>query len=217
MAGEMTVHIDQASIRRMQASIDKLQAEMGADLKTALQWNATAIARSLAKATRSAPKHAPVEEQFQMVERVSKRTGKMLKPRRVGRWMAKRYIGGREQWIPIRPVPSGKRDAQKSRTATIWMRGLAKASWWWIGKKVSGSGGNQGRVEPWVIRRGAKYNDVTQKLEGWNPSITLSNKLDYATSALDGGASAVSGAMDKAARGVLHRMRETMKRNGVTV
>jgi hypothetical protein len=214
---EITVHPTAASVAAVQRSMAVLEREMGLTVRESVQWGATAVGRSLSAATGIAPKHRAVERRRIEIARTSKKTGKALKPRMVNAWGVlydvprPGFPSG--TWRSIPAKMRGKRAAQNSLMGTIRNRGLAKMSWWWAHKKAGGSGMAQTGTR-FAIAQAMRFGDSTASLTGSSPYVILRNKLDYALQALKGGPAAVGVAFQKASRGMLHRMRETLKRNG---
>ena len=213
MPVDFAISIPKSDMARLDNSIATIQHKLGLSLPQALRWTVQAVTRSLAASTKIAPKRRKVEQRIEEFDRYTKR-GKLMKKRgKVKTWGYYRFDRGekKETWRPFRDQPKGKSEANKHPSAQINMRGLAKAAWWWGGKKA---GGNLGRMPAGrkATQRATQVGIYQEQLEGRTPQITVGTKLGYMRKALQNGPKDVSTAIDRAARGLLHRMNVALKK-----
>jgi hypothetical protein len=209
----MTIDVGKADVAKLHASMDKLRREMGLSLPDSLRWAVVAIGRSIAASTKVAPKRRKVELVTAEYDRFTKRGALAKTRRKVKIWGAYRWWRGQEDWRPFRDQPRNKSEANRHPSAQINMRGLAKAAWWWTGKRAGGMGGGAPAGTK-ATRRAHEMMIYDERLQGVNPSLLIGSKLGYARAALQNGPRDVTTAIDRASRALLHRMRETLKRSG---
>jgi len=81
----------------------------------------------------------------------------------------------------------------------IGRRGFAAKSWRFLRMRVSRGGGI-------VIDGRGDMGEVIWSGDKYNPAVTINNRVSYMEKALKGGASAVSNALEAAARGMMHQL-----------
>lgn len=205
-----TLHValTPASVTALDAALRRLVGEFGHSLPKAVERAAKYVTRSIAAQTKIAKTPAKVEARYITVERYSQKTGKLMSGTRqqavwgVNRW---NHRTRREEWQVLKNYPQNATEAKKSWYAQIQYSGLAKMSWWWVGKKIGGSGGRQ-CGERAAQKRAMKFSDVEKNLNKKSPSINLSVSLEYAVDALKGGEASVNLAVQKASRAMFKEL-----------
>lgn len=193
MAVELQVEFPVSAQKALLAQIRRAQDVMGKSAAASVKVAARHVVNSLGASTKQAPKKRKVE-----VKLTRTRVGKKVKTLREYGVMVWR------KGAPVFAAVAGatsKSDVQKSPLVKIFHRGLAKASWKWIGKKVKTSVGTV--AAGWMTEKLARgYVDVRDEARGNYPRITIRNRLKYIQSALIGGPAGVDDAMRRAASGM---------------
>jgi len=111
------------------------------------------------------------------------------------KWSVEKWRDGQMTPRPIQGAKT-KGEANKSKAREIARRGLADKAWFWAMKDIGrGSAGRQGQDVPENLRD--KSMKVSRIFSKSIAQLTIHNKLRYAQQAF-GGASPVSGAIDRA-------------------
>lgn len=222
MASEVSIRFDPADVARFRASMDKLQRELKLSCADSVRVGARVVSRSLAASTKVAKEYRKKERRIIEVQGPSMPTksGKVRPPRKIAVWGA--YFDKRGgQWIPLGPTPKGSQNYPKTAAQAkahpalrIYKRGLAKASWWWSGRDVGERGvppdGSRG-----AIGTARKFGTSESHLNGLSPYVVMRSKLDYASRAFKEGKQAVSTAMARATRQMLHVISGRIKMRGI--
>lgn len=191
MSDQVSIEWPRHDVRALWTQIERAQKELGKDLGQAIRFAAWNLARSLGVVTKVAPKFRPY--------RVLKEGRGVAKGKGGKKYEVTSWKSGRSKTFNVRAASVA--ELKKMRQVRIGNAGLAKSAWMWGIKKLgSGSGISMKGVTPGAKRRGQQNMDVTQRIRGDDPFVKIVNSLPYAESALQGGMSAVTGAMGKAAR-----------------
>lgn len=178
-----------ALVRQMERNAKLLSKSIGSSVKFAA-WS---VADALRTATAISAKTRP----FKKNDLASFKAGK---PTFDVEGMKK----GRRYDFQVTTEHGQERSVLKNKRVIIANRGLARKAWHLAQRKLgSGSGGQQvsGRTQQYAERN----QTVEMNLKGDDPSVRITNALDYAAKAFKGGGpQTVSNAMERAARRLAH-------------
>jgi len=214
MASNAAISIDvpQATLNALRRSMDRAGAEFGKSVRSQVKIAAWAIGRTLGTSTRVAPSRVELakisRKEAEMMDiggvEVMGKRGRMRKKYSRG-FIGSKYFGGKQKTLFIRGGTITQ--ARKDLRAQIYRFGLAKLSW-----RASIVGlGSQARLgvskaSAKTIAKAMQNAAKVRNLQGDNPSIMVGSYLNYAQDALIGGPAAIAGAIDRAARYMMHIM-----------
>lgn len=224
---------DRADVDRFASMIVRAQNELGKTPFDAINWAGYFVTKSMAGATKEAPKLRKIianphpdaktdgrrakygvmrytpdgKEYFQPIYRTGEFGKIRFQNKKTAVWLVRdKATGGvrKETWS----TGTGEFDMagiNQSPKRNIKRRKLAKQAWSWAQKNTR-KGGT-------VSIMGAQ--NVVNVLWGGKksaPSLTISNNLRYASDAFKGGESGVAGVMEKAANSMANRINDTIEK-----
>ena len=206
----MPIHADiqfpQADVDAMFAQMRRAQKELGKSSKESLKWAGATLVRSLAASTKEVGKN----EKRDIVRNPD---GFATRDKRVAKFGVNRFtktgikflpiMYDRRGGIPITEIDDPRLLNHKKRD--IPYRGLAKKSWRFLAN---------------VMPRGGRiYVDGVPDLGGtaWtggetDPTLEITNRVNYMDKALKGGKMAIENAMGKAARSLSKRIENAVNK-----
>lgn len=185
--------------------MNRLVTLMGKEPKEAVRMATLAMLKALAASTRAAPKTARIRKDT--IRRVNLRTGKVSSRTVQYSYLVERYDRKTGAMRSILLPATSLDEAKSARVAQIRYAGLAKASWGWAAQRLFPTSVRYDGRKP--VRQ---THSVTQRGEGNDFSVTVSNDLDYISKALGGGRGpAVSSAMARAAVALKNRIDRRLK------
>jgi hypothetical protein len=214
-----SINVDQRSLNSVMAQINRASKELGRDMKGTVKWAGRMVAQSLSAATKIAPKLRPIVENPNPAYKTDKRFApygvmkyKNGKPYfapifRTGEFGRVRFVDKKTAEIKYVNTLTGK--VQRADTVAqqpglsiksdkrriIGRRGLAKKTWSGLSKVFDSA----------VIVQGIKSGSSKMSGGDNNPTLTLTNSLNYAGAAFKGNAEqAVSEALMKASFRMQH-------------
>jgi len=189
---ESAIHFPHADVRALFAQMGRAQKELGRDMGQALKFAGWSVARSLGVQTKVAPKYRDYTAMKESRREVARHGGRK-------KYEVVSLKKGRRKAFTVRAESVAK--LKQMSQVRIGKAGLAKAAWMWGIKKLGSGGGFSMKGATASAKQFGRENmDVTSRLTGNDPFISITNSLPYASAALKGGMSAVTGAMGKAAR-----------------
>lgn len=191
MNDQVSIEWPKEDVRALWAQIDRAQKELGKGLGQAIKFAAWSVAQSLGVKTKVAPKYRPYE--------VVKESARVVKFKGGKKYQITSLKKGHAKTFNVRA--GSVSELKKMGQVRIGNAGLAKSAWYWGIKKLgSANGVGMKGVTQRAKQHGVGITNVTQRLKGDDPFVKMVNSLPYAASALQGGMSAVTDAMGKAAR-----------------
>ena len=200
------IQFPQADVSAMFAQMRRAQKELGKSSKESLKWAGATLVRSLAASTKEVKK-------TEKREIVRNPDGFATRDRRVAKFGVNRFTKTGKVFLPIMYEKRGGLPITEitdprllnHKKREIPHKGLAKKSWRFLAK---------------VMPRGGRvYVDGIPNLGGtsWtggetDPTLTITNRVNYMDKALKGGKMAIENAMGKAARSLSKRIEDKMKK-----
>jgi hypothetical protein len=190
MSDAISIHWPKRDVSALLAQIGRAQRELGKGLGQTIKFAAWSVAQSLGVLTKVAPKYREY--------RVIKEGRGIAKGKGGKKYEITSLKKGHKHTFNVRAASIS--DLKKDGRLIIGNAGLAKSAWMWGIKRLgSGNGISMKGVTMGARKRGQQNMDVTQRLRGDDPFVRIVNSLPYASQAMRGGASAINGAMGKAA------------------
>ena len=224
----VSIVFPKADVSRLFAQMQRAQRELGKDVKESVKWGGILLMQSLAASTKVSKKTRPIvknpDKRYKTdarrapfgVFRYDKHGKKVFRPIfRTGEFGKLRFFdkrtagwydrsGGPGQW---RRLPSGADPAnpesvvpgiKTDKRRNIGRRGFAKKTWQWATRSMAGGMAN--------IMRVPNIADIRWSGGTSNPTVTITNRINYMDKALKGGLMAINSAMEKAARRMANRI-----------
>jgi hypothetical protein len=199
--------VSQGEIDRLMAQINRAQKKAGKSMGHAINMAMRAVLTSLAKRTKVSKEFRDYKHVGQSGSGKTQKyevTTKYVTPSRKGKSLRRSWQG------PMRPqmiYAKDESELKKRPAVIISLRGLAKQTWVEANKKgidwkVSGAliKQNKNKHNARVMKKTARrWASAELHLKGDDPWVRVTNKLSYIEDALEGGSSAVSMAIGKAA------------------
>ncbi len=178
----VSIDFPEADVRKLMRAMEYQSQRLGVPMREATQNAAKLVAYSAAAATTESKAYRKYERQGKGLFRVkSDRPGKQDFFVRAG----------------------SVRELKADRRVKIARRGLAKVAWKIIGAQIGGLSEAQAGRDNATSRtrqRANKFGNVRIKRNPLNPSVTLTNSLDYGMAAIKGGEGTLNNIVGKAAR-----------------
>lgn len=199
----MTLQVKTASLRAFKDSLNKMRDELNRDATRVLKHGLILLCISLRARTKKAPPKRPIRPTYLTSGRIARNQNKTIF------FEYETYRSGKQEWKPM--LAKNKTNAKKSDPIAIKYSGLAKKSWGWVMHELYKT--NAGAPVKFGKPKGSVYTKKGNN--GFKSFVWFSNKLGYIFSALDGGQSAVTDAFNAATKGIIYRIEEGLKKNGV--
>ena len=179
---EVSIKFPEKDVRNLMRAMELQSQRLGVPMSDATQNAAKLVAYSAAAATTESKAYRKYERQGKGLFRVkSDRPGKQDFFVRAG----------------------SVRELKADRRVQIARRGLAKVTWKIIGAQIGGSSAvasGKDNASSRTRQRANKFGNVKINRNPINPSVTLTNSLDYGMAAIKGGSGALNNIVGKAAR-----------------
>jgi hypothetical protein len=199
MAVDVTAEVRRQDISALMRQMRRNAEAFGRSVPSSVKFAAWAVADALRAATKIAPKYHDIEEikSLRQFSRVGE--DKIYGDRT---YDITQYSRGRTR--VFRVTAPGRREVKKMPVAQIQLRGLAAKAWHLAQRKL-GSGRGGAKVSPRASEKATRYGMVSMNLGGNNPSVTITNKLNYASQAFKSdGEQTISNVMERAASRMAH-------------
>jgi hypothetical protein len=217
MPVEMSIAVPQDQLDKFTEQTRRLIPELNMSLAKSVEWAAGAIIKAVAATTAVAPKRRTAEKRIVEEPRFRKDGKPTKKPRRIAQWGVIRHDNRDHEprWNLV-PGARTKSDALRNIRAQIFRRGLAKAAWWWIGKRrrssVPSTGANAKTLA--IAERNA---ETIAQLKGNAPYILLRSRLGYAEAALRGGPKSIDTIMSRASGVLRERINDALAKKAAAI
>ena len=189
MSDPIKISVDRDEMAKLQASMARFQRDTGKGMDEAVKFGGWAVASGCAAKTKVAKPYKKYVKD---------------KTRKNTFWVRSEK---RNNWFDI--YAKSVKELKTMPSVRIRFRGLAKASWLWAQNKSSrwgiafGRSKYDNRITTTAKAHSGRFGAVTFR-GGLNPSLTIDNKLRYATQALRGGIGSLDGVVGRAARRMVH-------------
>lgn len=194
------IQFPRADVDAMFAQINRAQKELGKSSKESIKWAGAVLVRSLGASTKAVKANA-------VREIVRNPDGFIQRDRRAARFGVNRFTSTGVQFLPIRSVGRGGELITEAtdprivnhRKRQIPYKGLAKRSWRFLANVVP----RGGRIH---VDGVPDLGNASWRGGETDPTLTITNKVNYMEKALKGGKSAIELAMGKASRSLAKRI-----------
>jgi len=203
MPAQATIDFPTEDVRALFAQMDRAVKELNIPIGKALKQAGNILGRTMGTSSRVATRDVKAKKRV-IKEVKGEKSRRGNKKFEVISWRS----GSRKTFFVY---AKNKREASKKGKVKIGKFALAKATWARIASRI-GSAGAMGGATAGAKRTAQKYGKVTFRFTGNDPFVKMTNKLDYALSALRGGEQDVNTAMARAARGLSKSIDKQLER-----
>ena len=185
----MDIRFEPGSMERLRAAMRRVETELGRSSGTALRWAARAVALSVGASTVISKEHRA----FERSTTPARKDGKIA-------YNVTFWKGGKSE---IQERLAKSEADLRARVLKIKRRGLASRMWNKYLAPAAGRG--SGRSGYYAVSSKTRAKDSDQ-------FVTMTNSLRYAAIAVK--PAEVTTALDRAARGVIQRLEQTLAKQG---
>jgi len=219
----VSIEINKADISRLFAQMQRAQKELGKGLKESVKWGGILMMQSLAAQTKVSKELRPIvknpDKRYKTdarrapfgVMRWDKSGKKGFRPIfRTGEFGRVRFVDKNTFEVKYINTLTGKvhraerfdqtpdLSIKSDKRRIIGKRGLAKKTWQWAAKRMAGGTAN--------IMRVPNIADIKWSGGVDNPTVKITNRINYMGDALKGGIGAINTALGNAARKMTNRI-----------
>jgi len=187
---DINIEFPKQDVENLMRAMERQSKALGIPMLEATQNAAKLVAYSAAAAT----KEAKAYRKYDVRSKANKKSG------RAGVWRVRSDRPGKKDFT----VMAGSvKELKADRRVIIARRGLAKMAWRVIGAQIPGSYAaptGKTNANERTQSQAKRFGDVKIDRNIFQPTVTLTNSLKYAINAVEGGESALSNIVGKAAR-----------------
>ena len=184
---DVSIQFPQRDVDNLMRAMERQSHSLGIPMREATQNAAKLVAYSAAAATKES-------KQYRLYSARSEKS-------KSGKKMYNVKSAKKKKFFPV--YANSVKELKQDRRVIIARRGLAKKAWQIIGAQIPGSYGavpGKSNASPKTKQRAIKFGNVKINRNPLNPSVTLTNSLDYGMAAIKGGTGALDSIVGKAAR-----------------